>query len=372
MRTATTLLATAVGVLLALSLVMMSSALLLDKNADGSLLNQTVAALLGCVGLAVAAAVDYRRVGKLVWWIYGLAVVSLILVKSPLGREANGAQRWLFGTQPSEFAKLALILTLSWYCAQLGKRITSFWHGIVKSGAIVAPLFVLILLQPDRGTAALVALVALILLVLAGVRLLYVIPPAALALAALAAMIVFNPMARDRINAWLHPERHRDDAALQVLRGLFAFGEGGIEGRGLGQGTLKFKVPEVHTDFILPAVGEELGVSATLGVVALYGLILACGLAIARRAPDQHGMLLAAGVTFLIAAQACINLGVVTALIPNKGMPLPFISRGGSNIAVMLTLVGVLLGVARQAAPAGEPAAPAGRNPFSEDTDFAT
>jgi cell division protein FtsW len=163
-----------------------------------------------------------------------------------------------------------------------------------------------------------------------------------------------------------------------VLKGLYAFAQGGIEGRGLGRGTLKYNVPEVHTDFILPAVGEELGLTFTLAIVVAYLTILICGLMVAMRAPDQFGLLLAAGITLLIVAQAMINIGVVTAVFPNKGMPLPFVSRGGSNLAVLMTMVGVLVSVARaersepnDAGPTPERKGRGGRrNPFSSDTDF--
>jgi cell division protein FtsW len=283
----------------------------------------------------------------------------------------------LFGTQPSEFAKFSLIVVLAVYCARNQSRMKDFVPGILGGAGIAVPIIALVLKEPDRGTAALMMLVTIALLLLAGARGWYLVPPAILFGGALAAMIVFSPMARNRIDAWINPANHKDGAAQQARKGLFAFGQGGIEGQGLGRGRLKYNVPEVHTDFILPAVGEELGLPFTLGVVAAYGVILFCGIRIARRAPDTLGLLLAAGITFLIAAQACINIGVVTTVLPNKGMPLPFVSRGGTSMAVLLAMVGALVAVARQAGP--DDATPAvarsrrvgSRGPFAPDTDFA-
>lgn len=370
MRQITTLLILAVGALVALSLTMLASATMLDSRPEANLRSQMVAALVGCVGLGVAAFVDFRRLGRWVWLPYVGVIVLLVLVLTPLGTRVKGAQRWLYGTQPSEFAKLALILVLAWYGARFSSRMATFRWGILGGGAISLPVFLLILVEPDRGTAALVGLVSLVMLVLAGVRLVYVIPPALAGLGVLGAVIFFSPMASNRVHAWLNPDQHKDGAGHQLRKALFAFGEGGVEGRGLGRGSLKYNVPEVHTDFILPAVGEELGLPVTLGVVAAYLVILAAGATIALRSGETHGYLLAGGVTFLIAAQAIINLGVVTGLFPNKGMPLPFVSRGGSSIIVMLTLVGVLLSVARNAeGPFESPAPRRGRNPFHSEAE---
>lgn len=373
MRNLTTALIIAVGALVALSLTMLASATMLDGGSAAALRNQAAACAVGFAGLIGMASVDYRRLERMVWWIYGLTLLLLVLVLTPVGHEAKGAQRWLFGTQPSEIAKLSLIIVVAWYGARNRARMDRFVPGILGGAGLAVPMIALIQKEPDRGTAALLMGVTLLMLLVAGVRWWFVIPPAAIGGAVLTAMVVFSPMARDRIDAWIHPANHKDGAGHQVRKGLFAFGQGGVEGTGLGKGSLKYNVPEVHTDFILPAVGEELGLPYTLGVVAAYGLILFCGLAVAHRSPDRFGLLLAAGVTFLIAAQACINLGVVTAVLPNKGMPLPFVSRGGSSIAVLLTMVGILLSVARQAAPGASHPTPvrSRRSPFSPDTEFA-
>ncbi len=376
MRAVTTFLIIAVGALVALSLTMLASATMLDGGSFAGLRSQVAAAVAGFVAMIGLAMIDYRRMGGWVWWIYGATLVLLVLVVSPLGHETKGAQRWLFGTQPSEIAKFSLIVVLAWYGARNQARMERFGPGILGGAGLAVPVIALVLKEPDRGTAALLMLVTIVLLLLAGVRWWYVAPPVLLSAATLAAMVMFSPMARNRIDAWIHPANHKDGAAQQARKGLYAFGEGGWEGRGLGGGSLKYNVPEVHTDFILPAVGEELGLPFTLGVVATYGVILFCGILIARRAPDTLGLLLAAGITFLIAAQACINIGVVTTVLPNKGMPLPFVSRGGTSLAVLLAMIGALVSVARQAdsgepVPTGRKRRAGSRDPFSPDTDFA-
>lgn len=350
MRTITTLLLAAVVALVALSLTMLAIATMLDGNTD-SIRNQLIATLGGFAGLGLAASLDYRRTSRLSWVIYGVSLLMLVLVLT-LGNEVKGARRWIFGIQPSEIAKLSLILALATFCARRQDVIDRFWKGLVVGCLIALPILVLVALEPDRGTTALLMVVTILMLLLAGVRWLFVIPPVALGISALAAMVLFSPMARNRMGAWLDPDAHKEGSGLQVRKSLQAFAVGGVEGQGLASGAQKFRVPEVHTDFILPAIGEDLGVFGSLGVLTAYVLILGCGVLIAYRAADLHGLLLAAGITFLICAQATVNIGVVTAVLPNKGMPLPFVSRGGSSIAMLLTLVGILLSVARQAGTA--------------------
>ena len=356
MRTVTTFLLAAVVALVSLSLTMLASATALDSgtNADAGIRNQLIATLVGFVGLGLAASLDYRRTRRLSWVVYGVSLVLLVMVLTPLGHETKGARRWLFGIQPSEVAKLSLILALASYGAQRQNVIQRFWKGLGLGCLIALPILALVAAEPDRGTTALLMLVTMMILLLAGVRWLFVVPPVIIGVAALGAMIWVSPMAQSRWKAWWDPDSHKATTGMQVRKSLQAFAVGGIEGQGLAAGAQKFRVPEVHTDFILPAVGEDLGLFGSLGVLAAYSIILICGVMIAFRAADLHGLLLAAGITFLICAQTTVNIGVVTALLPNKGMPLPFVSRGGSSIAILLTLVGILLSVARQAGSAEE------------------
>lgn len=346
----------AVGALVALSLTVLTSASLLDTRPGMSMTSQAVACGAGVVLLVVAASLDHGRWMRVAWPLFGVTVALLVLVLV-FGRETNGARRWLLGMQPAELAKMSLILILSLHGARHGAEMRSPWVAGWGALVLAGPLVGLVLVEPDRGTAALLLGLTMILLLLAGASWWVVAGPAILGTGAIAAMIAFSPMARGRIDAWLHPEKNPKES-FQVRRGLLAFGSGGVEGSGLGKGTMKFAVPEFRTDFILPAVGEELGLTFTLGVVGAYLVILWAGVAIALRAPDRFGQLMAAGITFLIAMQAVINIGVVTGVWPNKGMPLPFVSRGGSNLIVLLALVGILASVARAAAEAESEAGP--------------
>jgi len=178
------------------------------------------------------------------------------------------------------------------------------------------------------------------------------VPPVVLAAVALAVSILHDPMRMKRIFSWLDLEQTKEGAGYQAYQAMIALGSGGWTGLGLGNGRQKLGfVPEHHTDFIFSIIGEELGLVATLLVVLAFVVIAVCGIYIALHAPDRFGTLLAAGLTLLISLQAAINIGVVTSALPNKGLPLPFISYGGSNLMAMLTCVGLLFSVARRAAP---------------------
>lgn len=238
-------------------------------------------------------------------------------------------------------------------------------------GGVALPILVLIVVEPDKGTTLLLAAVTAALMLVAGVRWLHVLVPVVAGGGAFGLLIANSGYARDRVIGFFN-QGHSAAVNHQVFRSLEAFAVGGVRGTGFGTGTLKGNIPEVSTDFVFPAVGEELGLPFTLAVVAAFVILLACGSLVAHRAPDTFGMMIAAGITFLIAGQALVNMGVVTNLLPNKGMALPFLSRGGTGTVVLLTMVGLLIGVARQAGAA--PAASARRtgwNPFGEpDTDF--
>jgi cell division protein FtsW len=363
----------AVGALVALSVTMLASAMMLkagESLVHAWVVRQAIACFLGFAALTVIGAADYHRWQRFIWWFYGAVVVLLVLVLSPLGHAANGAQRWLWGVQPSDFAKPALIAALAWYGSRYSSRMKSFWFGTLAMLAIALPLIALILIEPDKGTAALLALVALLVMVVAGVRLTHVAVPAIATSVLFVALISTSDYARKRWETFLHPESNRD-AYRQVQQGLYAFGAGGTEGAGLGRGLFKFKISEQHTDFIFPVVGEELGLPFTLLVVSGFVVILLCGASIAHQAPDRFGELLAAGATFVICTQSLVNMGVVTDLLPNKGMPLPFVSRGGTEVVVMFALIGILVSIARQAVPSRAATEGSRRtNPFAADTDF--
>jgi cell division protein FtsW len=374
-RTITVLLL-AVAALLVLGLSTLAS-ITMSRAESGSslihpwLLKQALACAVGFVGLTVAAMLDYRRLERWIWPGYGLTLVLLGLVLTPLGTNSKGAQRWLWGIQPSEFAKLVLVVALAWFATRFRHRMTTFTGGILGMGAIAFPILALVVIEPDKGTTLLLGAVTVALMLVGGARWAHVMVPVVSGLAAFAVLLAVPGYARDRVEAFLNPGDNKT-LTFQVERGLDAFGAGGLHGTGFGLGLHKFRVPEVHTDFILPAVGEELGLPATLGVVVAFGLILFAGALIAHWASDGFGMLLAAGMTFTIGLQALVNLGVVTHLLPNKGMALPFMSRGGTGTVVLLTMIGLLISVARQAEERPAMAEARGvRNPFGDtDTDF--
>jgi cell division protein FtsW len=378
MKVAVTTLAICVAALLSLGLVMIYSASLAHSGLH-LLQMQIVWSALGCTACAMTAVVDYSQLKKMAWPVFVGALVLLALVFVPhIGHTSHGAYRWIsrsgFTFQPSELAKIALIIMLAWYCDRSQRKMDTFKRGIFFPGIIIAAALVLIFVEPDRGTTILLATVSGMMLLVAGVRLKHLFLPALGGAAAIAVSIFRDPMRMNRIAAWLHPQDHLQDAAHQGQQALIALGSGGLTGLGLGNGLQKLGyVPEIQTDFIFANIGEELGLIATIFVLVAFLLIAVCGIFIALRARDNFGCLLAAGVTFLISLQAAINIGVVTSVLPNKGLALPFISSGGSSLLAMLIGVGILFSIARRApvreSPIREkiskPEIDAGENPFA-------
>jgi len=208
-----------------------------------------------------------------------------------------------------------------------------------------------VLAEPDFGSTALLGCVALALMFIAGVRLRFLVPTILTGLAGFGALVMHNPVRMQRLLAFQDLDKYKQGPGYQVWQAILAFGSGGINGLGLGNSRQKmFYLPEAHTDFIFPIVGEELGLVGTLAVLACFATLVACGVIISLRAPELFGQYLGLGVVLLIALQALINIGVVTAWLPTKGLPLPFISFGGSNLMMNLIAVGVLLSIYRHGA----------------------
>jgi cell division protein FtsW len=301
-----------------------------------------------------------------------MAVVLLVLVLIPgFGVRVKGARRWLsfahLGLQPSELAKIALIICLAHYGERYQRHMSTFVRGILVPCTIIGAVLGLIFVEPDRGTTILLVLVSGIMLVIAGVRWRFIIPPALAVVAALAFSFWHDPMRSDRIYSWLHLEETKQGKGLQAYQAMVALGSGGWTGVGLGNGRQKLGwVPEHHTDFIFAMVGEELGLIATIAVLVAFVLIVVCGIYISSRAHDPFGLLLGSGLTFLIGLQAFINMGVVTGALPNKGMALPFISYGGSSLVVLLIAVGLLLSIARLASDTERERIKTIQNPFAD------
>jgi cell division protein FtsW len=341
--------------LLSLGMVMLVSASIGGQAEARHLIMQPIWCGIGLVACGLAAWKDYRHLRRVSWLLLGLAVVLLAAVLVPhVGLHRNGATRWIgfqgFSMQPSEFAKLALIIALAHYGAYYQRQMPTFWRGLVVPGAIMAPLIGLVFAEPDVGTAILLCAVGGILLILAGSKLRYLMPPVLAGMIVLGCVLYHDPMRSERIYSWLNLEETKLDKGLQAYQALVALGSGGIQGVGLGDGRQKLGfIPEHHTDFIFSIIGEELGLIATLSILVAFLTIVLSGVYVAWHARETFGMLLAAGITFLIGMQALINIAVVTSSIPNKGLPLPFISYGGSSLVVMMTGVGLLINVARHA-----------------------
>ena len=365
MKLATTLLVACVGGLLALGLVMSFSA---GMTVAGG--RYPVMPVLWCgIGLMAAAVVasrDYRSLKPATWGILAVAVVLLVMVLL-VGEKVNGARRWLripgvswFSFQPSEVAKLALVIALAYYGERYQRTIGGIKGGLLIPGVMVGAVLVLIFLEPDWGATILLGAVSGIMLLVAGVRWLYLVPVGVGAVSGLIFMLVNDPTRLRRVFGWLDLEGNKHTVAgYQTWQSILALGPGGWTGVGLGGGMQKYGFLPFHeSDFIFPVIGEELGLVCTLGVVAAFVVIVVCGLYIAWQARDTFGFLMATGLTFLIGLQAFINIAVVTNVLPNKGLPLPFISRGGSNLVVMLVSVGLLLSIARRSVKS-EPMEPA-------------
>jgi len=357
MKFASTALFFCVAALMALGIVMLCSASTWKPEARHLVL-QPIWCGIGLVGCGLAAASDYRWLKRQSWlvWVFALCVVGLlVMVLVPgVGVKANGAIRWLrlgsLTIQPSELAKLALIVVLAFYGDHYQRFMPQFLRGFVVPSLIIGLFVGLVFKEPDVGTALLLAAVGGVMLLVAGVRWLHLMPIMLLGALALGLFLANNPMRSARIYSWLHPEETKLGKGMQTYQAMVALGSGGITGVGLGDGRQKLGfVPEHHTDFIFSVVGEELGLVATLSVMAAYLTIILCGIYIAWHAGDTFGLLLASGITFLLGFQVIINVGVVTGALPNKGLALPFISYGGSNMVVMLTAVGFLINVARHA-----------------------
>lgn len=301
-------------------------------------------------GLAFAVSrVDLESMRKHVWIIGGISLVMLLLVLIPhVGISVKGSRRWLgigaLRLQVSEFGKLAMVFCLAHYLAINQTKINEFKCGFLYPLCIIGASAGLIILEPDFGTAALALAIGLMMLFLAGARWRYILPTVASAALVFTVMVINNPNRLRRFVAFLDVEGNKSAGTYQLYQSLAAFAAGGTDGAGLGQGRQQINfLPEAHTDFIFAVLGEELGLWFTLGVVVLFVAIFVAGLIHLRRAPNLFQFLLATGCLLLICLQAIINLGVVTGVFPTKGMSLPFISAGLSNLLLMGLLVGIIV-----------------------------
>ncbi|MDZ4289907.1 MAG: FtsW/RodA/SpoVE family cell cycle protein [Prosthecobacter sp.] len=364
------LLLLSVALLVGLGITMLASTSFFARDGGGegyvAVWKQAAAlgfSLLVCVAVAM---VDFNRWYRWRWWIFGMAVVGLILCYEwhlsqllgyppLLGTRVNGASRWLrvglgeTRLQPSEFAKIALIVSLAAWFAGHEALTKTFRYGLLVPGLLLGAMVLLIGGEVDLGNAAVAAAVGAGVMFVAGTRLRYLACITAVGAAALWTGIKLAPNRFDRVMLIFDLEKHKDGLGLQQWISKLAFGSGGLEGRGLGEGRMKLSyLPEAHTDFIFPMVGEELGFWGAACTVLVFVLLAFSGMCIASYAPNRFGKLLGFGLTFLLGLEALLNMGVTTALLPNKGLPLPFVSYGGSSLLAAMVAVGILINIHRQ------------------------
>jgi cell division protein FtsW len=277
----------------------------------------------------------------------------LIIVLIPgLGREVSGARRWFrfkfISFQPSELASLAMIIYMADFIARKGNLLGSFLKGFLPPIITLGAMLLLILVQPDLGTAISIAVVVFVMLFVSGMRSAYLLSLFWASLPALYVLIFSVPYRRMRILAFINPWLDPKGSGFQIIQSQLALGSGGIFGVGLGQSRQKlFYLPAAHTDFIFSIIGEELGLIGTLAVVALFIVFIYNGLKIIKNTLDKFGYFLALGLVLMITLKATINIGVSCGLLPTKGLPLPFISYGGSSFIFDMISVGILMNIAR-------------------------
>ena len=329
-----------------------------DPAAQG--LEQLVWGAIGLTGLVVAMKLDFRHLRYLAIPFYVLTLLLLVAVLIPgIGSEINGSRRWIVipgvgSIQPAEFAKLAVVLYLAHWLDRRGREAKSFWNGLIPFGMLVAPGFFLIALEPDLGTAGVYVVVAVSIFFMAGANLLYLTAIGAGIMATAWLMISGTAYQMDRVRTFLDPFRDPLGSGYNTIQALLALGLGGITGLGLGESRQKFLyLPAPSTDFIFAIIGEEWGLVGTLTVLALFVVIAYQGYRIAITAPDTFSGLVACGITTWLVVQASINMMVVTALLPVTGIPLPFISAGGSALTINLAAIGILLSISRETTQTG-------------------
>lgn len=317
-------------------------------------LRQLVWVALGLAALGIGVKVDHRRWHKLVAPLLLLTVAALALTLVPgIGLERGGARRWLglagLTVQPSEAAKFVCVVYMAGYVVRHGAELQAGRLGPVVRPLIVIGLILgLVVVEPDLGNAVAIALVAGCLLFVGGLGWRYIVPLILGSAGALALAVYLEPYRLTRMASYLDPWADPRGAGFQIVQSFLAFGSGGVTGLGLGEGRQKlFFLPEPHTDFIFSVVGEELGLIGALLLVVLFALFAWRGLAIARACPEPFGRYLAVGLTLMVTLQALINMGVTVGVLPNKGLPLPFVSYGGSSLLVNLFAVGVLMNVSK-------------------------
>jgi cell division protein FtsW len=349
-----------VAVLLVVGLVMVYSAsahLALYRVGDSSyyLKRQALFALIGIGALILARNINLSVLGRLVYPLLILSLFLLLAVLIPgLGHEAGNASRWIrfggFSFQPSELAKFALVLYLAHSMAEKGETMAKFSSGLVPH-LVVAGIFLLLLVaQPDLGTAVIIGGWVMVLLFIGGVRIRYLLVMFLCSIPMLLWLVFSTSYRMKRIFAYLNPWEDPKGIGFQIIHSFLAFGSGGMTGAGLGDGIQKlFYLPEPHTDFILSVAAEELGFLRLLVIMGFFAYLVYRGIVVSLRAKDLYSSYLALGISSMLAIQILVNTAVVTGLLPTKGLTLPLMSYGGSSLIMTLFTIGILLNISAQA-----------------------
>ena len=336
----------------------------LQRFYDSPPLRQILFFPLACAVLYTVSFFNYRNLNLTdslfkspLSYLLVLSITLLILVLFPrFGTEIHQARRWFrFGLgpatisfQPSELAKWSLVFFLAWFCDKFSDSLKLYWKSFVPLCLIIG-LVVGLIITEDFGTAVFISFLAFLILLIAGVKFWHILTPLPFAAIAFCTAIIRYPGRMERIKAFLNPEKWADSAAYQANQSLIALGSGGLFGKGLGRGICKYgHLPEDTTDFIFAIIGEELGFVGTAAVIGLFIVFVWLGILVVVRCKDRFGQLLAGGIVLTIASQAAINIGVVTVVLPTKGIPLPFVSAGGTSMLLSAAAVGVLLNIAKQ------------------------
>ncbi len=330
-----------------------SSIMAAKRFSDGFffLKRQGLFALIGFAIMLGTMRINYQFWRKLAAPILLGCIVLLVLVLIPgIGGSAGGASRWIrlpgFSLQPSEIAKIALIMYMAYSLDRKQDKIKQLGSGFVSYMLILVVLLGLLLKQPDMGSALTLAAVAVIMLFAAGTRLVYIISIVLMSMPFIYFLIMNVAYRKRRILAFLNPWEDPQNSGFQIIQSWLALGAGGLFGVGLGEGKQKlFYLPEAHTDFILAVVGEELGFLGVIVIIGMFFLLVQRAMRIAVAAPDIFGRFLALGIAVLFGIEASVNMCVVTGMIPTKGLALPFISYGGSSLLISLFAVGILLNI---------------------------
>jgi cell division protein FtsW len=348
---------TACLALFGVAMVYSASAMVALKESNGEtqytyVFKQFVFAVVGLIGMYVTSKIHYRWYQKtwVVWTIFAITVVMLL---ATFGfSSVGGARRWVrfagFSFQPSELAKIAVPIFLAWFFVKREKLVGELKRGVFPAVAVFSVIVILILAEKDLGTVIVLSAVFVTVYFAAGAKWLHVLSVSGALTVIGAFMIWLEPYRMARVLAFLHPEDNTEGVGYQVLQGLYGIGSGGIIGEGFAKGQQKlFYLPVPYSDFIFATIGEELGLIGTLTVLIAFGLLLWRGARAALLAPDRFGMLLGIGIITGLIVQALFNISVVVSILPTKGIPLPFISYGGSSITITLFAVGILLNLSQ-------------------------